>query len=171
MNSVSADAGEHNVRSLSECNSFANHQFCTTTVVDLIRQVSYNLGMGKSKTPKPTDAELVLLRILWADGPSTVGEIHAAQTDRGTGYTTTLKVLQRMADKGLVRCNKTQRTHVYRAAVNAEKTQRQLVRDLLQRAFGGSPGKMVVQALSEKKATADELAQIRKLLDEMEQDT
>lgn len=132
--------------------------------------MSYKEVMANSKIPKPTDTELILLRILWAKGPSSVSEIHKAQVDRDTGYTTTLKVLQRMADKGLVCCDKSQRSHVYRAAVNADKTQRQLVRDLLQRAFGGSPGKMVVQALSEKKATAEELAQIRKLLDEMEQD-
>ena len=124
--------------------------------------------MAESKTPKPTEAELELLRVLWERGPSTVGEIHEGQGSKGTGYTTTLKVLQRMITKGLVRRDESQRSHVYRAAVGAERTQRQLVRDLLQRAFGGSPGQLVVQALSEKQASAEELATIRRLLDEME---
>ena len=121
-----------------------------------------------NKTPKPTAAELELLRALWERGPATVGQIHEAQGRKGTGYTTTLKVLQRMTEKGLVLRDESQRSHVYRAAIAAEKTQRQLVRDLLQRAFGGSPGQLVVQALSEKKASAEELATIRQLLDEME---
>jgi predicted transcriptional regulator len=122
----------------------------------------------KAKMPKPTEAELELLRILWERGPGTVGEIHEAQLSKGTGYTTTLKVLQRMTEKGLVLRDEARRPQVYRAAITAEKTQRQLVRDLLQRAFGGSPGQLVVQALSEKKASAEELATIRQLLDEME---
>jgi BlaI family penicillinase repressor len=125
--------------------------------------------MAESKTPKPTEAELELLRVLWERGPSTVGEIHENQGSKGTGYTTTLKVLQRMTEKGLVQRDERQRSHIYRAAVAAEKTQRQLVRDLLHRAFGGSPGQLVVQALSEKAASAEELAAIRTLLDEMEE--
>ena len=91
--------------------------------------------MTAEETPKPTGAELDLLHILWQRGPSTVAEIHDAQGGRGTGYTTTLKVLQRMNDKGLVRRDESRRSHVYRAAAAAERTQRQLVRDLLQRAF------------------------------------
>lgn len=124
--------------------------------------------MAKSKIPKPTEGELDLLRVLWKRGASTVAEIHEAQSRKGTGYTTTLTVLQRMTEKGLVKRDASKRTHVYRAAVPAEKTQRQLVRDLLQRAFDGSPGKLVVQALSEKRATPEELAAIRMLIDEME---
>ena len=120
------------------------------------------------KPPKPTEAELELLRVLWADGPRTVGEIHEAQSAKGTGYTTTLKVLQRMMEKGLVLRDDGSRPHVYRAAIEAEKTQRQLVRDLLQRAFGGSSAQLVVQALSEEPASAEELAKIRALLDEIE---
>jgi BlaI family penicillinase repressor len=124
--------------------------------------------MSQPKTPKPTEAELELLRVLWESGPRTVSQIHEAQGNKQTGYTTTLKVLQRMTEKGLVQRDESQRSHIYRAAVAAEKTQRQLVRDLLQRAFGGSPGQLVVQALSEKSASPEELATIRKLLDEME---
>jgi predicted transcriptional regulator len=122
--------------------------------------------------PRPTEAELELLRILWSRGPSTVREIHENTTaEKDTGYTTTLKILQKMAEKGLVIRDETERSHVYSAAIKAEQTQRQLVRDLLQKAFGGSPGKLVVQALSEKKASAEELAEIRRLLDSMEGNT
>ena len=122
----------------------------------------------KPTPPRPTEAELELLRVLWDRGPLTVRDIHEALEDNDTGYTTTLKILQKMTDKGLVRRDESQRSHVYHPAIAAEKTQRLLVRDLLQRAFGGSPGRMVVQALSEKKATPEELAEIRRLLDDME---
>ncbi len=122
----------------------------------------------KITPPRPTEAELELLRVLWDRGPLTVRDIHEALEDNDTGYTTTLKILQKMTDKGLVRRDESQRSHVYHPAIAAEKTQRLLVRDLLQRAFGGSPGRMVVQALSEKKATPEELAEIRRLLDDME---
>ena len=126
------------------------------------------VGMETSSTPKPTEAELELLRVLWELGPSTVADIHGARAGKSTGYTTTLKLLQRMTDKGLVTRDESQRSHVYHPAVSAENTQRQLVRDLIGRAFGGAPGKLVVQALSEKPASAEELAAIRKLLDEIE---
>ena len=124
---------------------------------------------AKSILPKPTEAELELLRVLWDRGSSTVREIHEASGDeKETGYTTTLKILQNMTAKGLVQRDETQRSHVYSAALKAEQTQRQLVRDLLHRAFGGSPAQLVVQALSEKKATPEELAEIRRLLDGMD---
>ena len=124
---------------------------------------------AKSLLPKPTEAELELLRVLWDRGSSTVREIHEASGDeKETGYTTTLKILQNMTAKGLVQRDETQRSHVYSAALKAEQTQRQLVRDLLHRAFGGSPAQLVVQALSEKKATPEELAEIRRLLDGMD---
>jgi predicted transcriptional regulator len=125
--------------------------------------------MSKLTVPGPTVAELELLRVLWERGPSTVAEVHAGRGGGGgTGYTTTLKLLQRMVEKRSVVRDESRRSHVYRAAVAAEKTQRQLVRDLMRRAFGGSPGKLVVQALSERRATAEELAVIRRLLDEMD---
>ncbi len=124
---------------------------------------------GKPQLPRPTEAELELLRVMWERGPSTVREIHDSLSDsKDTGYTTTLKILQKMTDKGLVHRDESERSHVYSAAIPAEKTQRQLVRDLLQRAFGGSPAKLVLQALSEKRATADELAEIRRLLDQLQ---
>jgi BlaI family transcriptional regulator, penicillinase repressor len=125
--------------------------------------------MAGNPLPRPTDAELELLRVLWDRGASTVREIHGALGDaKDTGYTTTLKILQKMAEKGLVHRDESARSHIYTAAIAAEKTQRQLVRDLLKKAFGGSPGRLVLQALSEKRATEDELAEIRRLIDELE---
>lgn len=119
--------------------------------------------------PKPTEGELELLRVLWERGPSTVREIHEALSgEKDTGYTTTLKILQKMTDKGLVKRDESSRSHVYRPVLRAEQTQRQLVRDLLHRAFAGSPGQLVLQALSEKKASPEELTEIRRLLDSME---
>ena len=125
--------------------------------------------MAKRKLPKPTDAELAILRVLWERGPSTVREVtDAIQEERGTGYTTALKLMQIMTEKGLVQRDDTNRSHVYEAVVPAEETQRQLVGDLLDRAFGGSAQQLVLQALSGRKASRADLAEIRKLLDEME---
>ena len=114
---------------------------------------------------KPTDAELAILRVLWRRGPSTVREV-AADLGRGGAYTTILKLLQIMAEKRLVRRDESSRTHVYAAAFTEHQTQRQLVSDLLDRAFGGSAPKLVLHALEARKATPEELAEIRRLLDE-----
>ena len=125
--------------------------------------------MGKRKLPRPTDGELAILRILWQRGPSTVRQVlETMSRSRPTGYTTALKLLQIMTDKGLVVRDETSRTHVYATRHSEERTQRQLLRDLLDRAFGGSAQRLVMQALQAKKASPDELAQIRKLLDELE---
>lgn len=117
--------------------------------------------------PKPTDAELQLLQVLWTLGPATVRTIHES-LPKSTGYTTTLKILQKMAEKGLVTRDESQRSHVYRAAFDAESTQRQLVRHLLSVAFDGSPARLVMQALSEERATPDELKRIKQLLKTLE---
>jgi BlaI family penicillinase repressor len=127
--------------------------------------------MKELPAPKPTDAETLLLSALWRRGPSTVRELHDSLPGNTTGYTTTLKMLQKMTDKGLVRRDESQRSHVYTAAVAAEQTQRQLLRDLMRRAFGGSPAGLVMQALATEPATAEELAAIRKVLDELEAKT
>lgn len=121
------------------------------------------------KLLKPTDAELGILRVLWTRGPSTVRQVHdALNEERPTGYTTALKLLQIMADKALVARDETDRTHVYTASVTEAETQRQLLDDLMTRAFRGSAMTLVMQALSGAKATPDELARIRQLLDEHE---
>ena len=117
-----------------------------------------------SRPRKPTDAELAILRVLWTQGPSTVRQV-AEALGRETGYTTILKLLQIMAEKSLVRRDETARTHVYEAAYSEDQTQRQLVTDLLERAFGGSASKLVLQALATSKATPKELAEIKKLLE------
>ena len=125
--------------------------------------------MAKKHLPRPTEAELAILRVLWDRGPSTVRAVQQALEDeRGTGYTTALKLLQIMTEKGLVRRDDRQRTHVYEAVLPAEATQRQLVRDLLDRAFGGSARQLVMQALSAERASKADLAEIRKLLDTLE---
>src|SRR5215217_7242229 len=122
-----------------------------------------------SKTPKPTNAELDVLRELWEIGPATVREVHAKiSMTKSWTYTTTLKTLQVMADKGLVTRDDSERSHVYKAARPANQTQRKLVADLLARAFRGDLDKFVLQAVAAKRPTAVELAEVRSLLDEYE---
>lgn len=112
---------------------------------------------------KPTDSELAILRVLWTRGPSTVRQV-AEALGREAAYTTVLKLLQIMTEKGLVRRDESERTHIYRAAYTEDQTQRQLVTDLLDRAFDGSAAKLVLQALSSNTASPQELEEIRKLL-------
>lgn len=123
--------------------------------------------MSRSPAPRPTDAELAILRILWERGPSTVRQVHEvlARDRQAAAYTTALKLLQIMTEKGLVERDERDRTHIYRTRLSEETTQRQLVRDLLERAFGGSAGKLVMQALATKRASAEELSDIRKAID------
>jgi predicted transcriptional regulator len=117
--------------------------------------------------PRPTEAELEILRALWERGPSTVRQVHEAiAAARETGYTTTLKLMQIMADKGLVTRDESSRTHIYTPRASQESTQRQLVTDLVARAFGGSAAELVLRALSSHTASDEELAEIRKLIDE-----
>src|SRR5437667_6230887 len=125
--------------------------------------------MKKTKPPKPTDAELAVLRVLWQRGPSTVRQVweQIAPTQR-TGYTTVLKIMQIMFEKGLLLRDESERSHVYSASISEQQTQRQVIGHLLERVFSGSAPKLVMQALATKKATPAELAEIRKLLDEME---
>jgi BlaI family transcriptional regulator, penicillinase repressor len=123
----------------------------------------------KRERAKPTEAELAILRVLWERGACTVREVaDALHAARGTGYTTTLKLLQIMTEKGLVRRNDSAKSHVYKAAAPAKATQRQLVGDLLEKAFGGSAQQLVMQALAAKRASREELAEIRRLLDQFE---
>lgn len=118
-------------------------------------------------TPRPTDAELAILRVLWERGPSTVREVHdALSSTQETGYTTVLKLLQIMTDKGIVVRDESERAHVYASSESEQRTQRKLIGDLMDRAFGGSPSKLMMQALSATKASPDELTAIRRLLDQ-----
>jgi len=113
---------------------------------------------------KPTDAELAILRVLWSRGPSTVREVAEAMGREGA-YTTILKLLQIMTDKGLVRRDESARTHVYKATASEDQTKRQLVADLLDKVFEGSSAKLVLQALSARAASPEEIDEIKKLLD------
>jgi BlaI family penicillinase repressor len=115
----------------------------------------------------PTEAELEILNILWAAGPSTVRDVHN-QISKGVGYTTVLKQMQLMVEKGLLSRTEEYRSHVYTPRIAKEQTQRRLARNLLQRAFDGSARDLVLGALSAQKVSAKELAEIRKLLDEYE---
>ena len=126
--------------------------------------------MARGPTPRPTDAELSILRVLWERGPSTVRQVHdVLSADRDFAYTTTLKLLQLMTEKGVAVREEAGRVHLYRAAVAQEETQRHLIRDLVDRAFGGSPSQLVMQALAAKPASAEELREIRRLLKEHEE--
>ncbi len=118
---------------------------------------------------KPTDAELEILQVLWEHGPSTVRQVHEhLVSDPPRGYTTVLKLLQIMSDKGSVRRDESQRAHIYEACQNADQTRQNLVTNLLDRAFDGSAGQLVMHALSTRTATDEEREEIRKILDDMD---
>ncbi|MFN4315989.1 MAG: BlaI/MecI/CopY family transcriptional regulator [Chitinophagaceae bacterium] len=124
--------------------------------------------MTLTKSIKPTESELEILQILWKRGMATVREVHEELTaTKDVGYTTTLKLMQIMHEKGLVKRDDSMRTHVYQAAVNKEKTQKHLLGKMIDSLFGGSPTQLVIQALGEHKASPDEIARIQALLDDM----
>ena len=128
--------------------------------------------MTEKLLPRPTDAELAILSVLWERGPSTVRDVHDdLSSTQATGYTTILKLLQIMTEKGLVVRDESQRAHIYETRHSEQRTQRQLLGDLLDSAFGGSPAKLVMQALSGRKTSAEELSAIRQLLDRLEGET
>jgi len=123
----------------------------------------------KARRPQPTDGELLILNVLWRRGPSTVRQVHEELApERDTGYTTTLKLLQIMHEKGLVRRDTSERSHVYEAACGEAATKRGVVGDLLDRVFEGSARQLVMQALEAGKVSADELRQIRRLIERKE---
>jgi len=126
--------------------------------------------MPKRVLPQPTPAELEILQLLWRHGPSTVREVQE-RLERDVGYTTVLKLLQIMTQKGLTTRNEMARSHVYQAEAAEDQTKGRLVSDLLDRAFEGSATRLVMQALSAKPATPDELRRIRELLDQLEEET
>jgi BlaI family transcriptional regulator, penicillinase repressor len=135
------------------------HYECLRSIVSLM-----------TRSPqKPTASELEILRVLWARGPSTVREVHEALSERKSlGYTTVLKLLQIMTTKGTVRRNEMQRAHVYEACLPAEQTKRQFAGDMLQSVFEGSASQLMMHALAGKKASREEIEEIRRLLDEYE---
>ena len=125
--------------------------------------------MSDKPMPRPTEAELEILRVLWRRGPSTVRQVHQALLPaKQTSYNTTLKLLQIMDQKGMVLCDKSQRPQVYRPSVPESQMQRRLVSDFLERVFGGSARKLVA-ALAASEISREELAEIRRLLDGLEE--
>lgn len=124
--------------------------------------------MSNTKTIKPTESELEILQALWAKGLATVREVHEelAKT-KDVGYTTTLKLMQIMHEKGLVKRDDSMRTHIYQAAVNKEKTQKHLLGKMIDNLFGGSPTQLVIQALGEHKASPEEIEKIQALLNNL----
>lgn len=125
--------------------------------------------MAETDTPRPTDAELEILKVLWRRGPSTVRDVFEALGEVKTMvYTTILKLLQIMWEKGLVTRDETERAHRYAAALAEDQTQKQFVGDILRRVFDGSTKKLVLQALSSERASAEELTEIRRMLDKLE---
>jgi len=128
--------------------------------------------MAKKGKKPPTNAELEILRKLWDRGPSTVREIFRdLNEERPTGYTTVLKIMQIMTEKGLLTCDKSVRPQIYQVVRSKVHTQRQLLTELLDKVFSGSPGNLVLQALSSRKATPDERRKIRELLDKLEKES
>ena len=128
--------------------------------------------MARKSSDRPTDAELAILRVLWDQGPSTVREVHDSLGEaRDTGYTTILKQLLIMAEKGLVARDERDRAHVYRARWSEARTQKHILAGLLDRLFAGSTAKLVQQALEGRKSSRKELAEIRRLLDQLEEDS
>lgn len=119
--------------------------------------------------PKPTEGELEILQVIWEHGPSTVRFVNDELSRlKRVGYTTTLKLMQIMADKKLLRRDTSGKTHIYSAAVSQQKTQQQLIDKLMATAFGGSANKLVMQALGNKKSTQEEINEIRAFLDQLE---
>ncbi len=125
--------------------------------------------MARTAAPHPTSSELEILQVIWKRGPSTVREVYRTLAqDRDIGYSTVLKFMQIMTDKGTLIRDESVRPQVYRAAKPQQQVQKGIVRDLIDRAFGGSPVPLVMQALSDGKANADERRQIRELLDSLD---
>jgi predicted transcriptional regulator len=124
--------------------------------------------MATTKTIKPTESELEILQILWKKGNASVREVHEELLiTKEAGYTTTLKLMQIMHEKGLVKRDDSIKTHIYQAAVSKEKTQKHLLNKMIDTLFGGSSGELVMQALGNHKASAEELEVIQKILDNL----
>lgn len=127
--------------------------------------------MPRPPSPRPTDVELQILDVLWEQGPSTVRQVHRAlAAQRDTGYSTTLKMLQVMREKGLVVRDESVRPQLYRAAESRRETQLRMLDDLAQRAFGGSAQKLVMRMLSANRVSVEELAEMQRLIEEVRGD-
>jgi len=119
---------------------------------------------------KPTEGEMEILQVLWQKGLCTVREVHEALDKKDSGYTTTLKLMQIMHEKGMVERDTNQKTHIYKALVNQDKTEKQLVNKMIDNVFNGSAARLVMQALGNHTASADEIEEIKKYLEKLEKD-
>ena len=119
---------------------------------------------------KPTEGEMEILQVLWQKGLCTVREVHEALDKKDSGYTTTLKLMQIMHEKGMVERDTNQKTHIYKALVNQDKTEKQLVNKIIDNVFNGSAARLVMQALGNHTASADEIEEIKKYLEKLEKD-
>ena len=128
--------------------------------------------MARRPSSNPTEVELQILRVLWERGPSSVREVHLAlEDDRDTGYSTTLKMMQVMTEKGLLLKDDSRRPQVYRPAISQEQAQTQFVDDMIQRVFGGAADKLILRAVSSRHLSREDIEQIRKLLKKLEGDS
>jgi BlaI family transcriptional regulator, penicillinase repressor len=148
----------------------------TKTFVIIPRRGGKEPEMSRERVnpPRPTDVELSILRVLWQHGPASVREVLGRYNDgreSEAGYTTVLKMLQVMTEKGLVERDDSARPQIYRARLSEEETQRQLISDLLERAFGGSAKRLVLQALATQEASEEDLAEVESLLSRLERGT
>jgi BlaI family penicillinase repressor len=126
--------------------------------------------MPRNPSSRPNDVELAILRVVWNRKTCTVRDVHEAlRAERNTGYTSTLKMMQVMCEKGLLKRDDSQRPQVYRPAIPQEQTQKKIVRDLVNTVFGGSARKLVMQAVQSHKISREELKEIRNLLDQLEE--
>jgi predicted transcriptional regulator len=127
--------------------------------------------MANKNLPRPTEGELEILQVLWALGPASVRQVNdALSANRSVGYTTTLKLMQIMVDKGLLARDTSERTHIYRAVVAERDTRQNLLQNLVDQAFGGSAMDLVIQALGSHRATPEELEEIKALIERLEKD-
>lgn len=116
---------------------------------------------------KPTEGEMEILQVLWQKGNATVREVHGALNKKDSGYTTTLKLMQILHEKGMVERDTNQKTHIYKARVSQDKTEKHLVNKMIDSVFNGSAARLVMQALGNHKASADEIDEIKKYLDSL----
>ncbi len=125
--------------------------------------------MARGKSNQPTEVELQMLAVLWELGPSPVREIHARlSADKGTNYSTTVKMLSVMIEKGLIKRDESSSPHVYRAAMSRDTAGKQMTRNLIEKVYDGAAMSLVLHALKSAKASPEELSEVRRLLDEME---
>ncbi|MBC6109514.1 BlaI/MecI/CopY family transcriptional regulator [Pedobacter fastidiosus] len=120
-----------------------------------------------SSNIKPTEGEMEILQVLWQKGIATVREVHETLNKKDSGYTTTLKLMQIMHEKGMVERDTNQKTHIYKAIVNQDRTEKQLVNKMIDNVFNGSAARLVMQALGNHSASADEIDEIKKYLDSL----